>query len=220
MEKVIATLFFVQEMILSGIYIYYTRNMLKPGEAFQKRRFQEVMLHLIYANLLIIALDIILLSLEYTAIWGIWCSFKGVVYSTKLKMEFNILNQLKSLTAGNSWNLAYPNTSNTLHGEELNTLDRHNIPGDESWKSATRGSHTHTEHFKQNEGVSMGRMTDDGCILKTTQINIQDHTLHRGGPNGDLESRHSNRPSNLSVARLGGLGSKASSEVEFAIHGA
>jgi hypothetical protein len=59
--------------------------MLKPGETFQKQRFRGAMVHLIDANLLLIALDIILLSLEYTAIWGIWCSFKFVIYSTKLR---------------------------------------------------------------------------------------------------------------------------------------
>jgi hypothetical protein len=69
--------------------------MLKPGEAFQKPRFRGATAHIIDANLLLIPLDIILLSREYTAIWGIWCSFKFVIYSTKLRMEFNLLNQLK-----------------------------------------------------------------------------------------------------------------------------
>jgi hypothetical protein len=83
--------------------------MLKPGETFQKHRFRGAMVHLIDANLLLIALDIILLSLEYTAIWGIWCSFKFVIYSTKLRMVFNLFNQLKSLATGHSLSQTYLN---------------------------------------------------------------------------------------------------------------
>jgi hypothetical protein len=221
-EKVIATLFFVQETILSGTYIYHTRKMLKPGETFQKQRFRDVMLHLIYANLLIIALDIILLSLEYTAIWGIWCSFKGVVYSTKLKMEFNILNQLKSLTTGgHSQTFRDTYTHNTLHGKELNTIDRQTMPGDDSWLPAARKNHTRTESSKQTVRNSRNQVVDDGFILKTTQIDIQDDKPERGGQDGDLENRYRKfPPSELRIAETSGPGSKASSEVEFAVHGA
>jgi len=220
MEKVIATLFFIQEMVLSGTYLYYTRQMLKPGEAFQKRRFREVMLHLIYANLLIIFLDIVLLSLEYTAIWGIWCSFKGVVYSTKLKMEFGVLNQLKSLTTGNTRNQTFSNTRNTLRGEELNTIDRSTIPGDDSWKSGARNNHMQTVCVKGNEGLSKSQAVDDGFILKTMQINIQDDKLHRGAHDGELESRYGHPQPGLSIDKMEAPGSKASSEVEFAVLGA
>jgi hypothetical protein len=219
-EKVIATLFFIQEMILSGTYLYYTRKMLKPGEAFQKQRFREVMLHLIYTNILIIALDIALLSLEYTAIWGIWCGFKGVVYSTKLKMEFNILNQLKSLTTGNSLNLTYPNTRNTIHSEELNTIDRRAMPGDDSWKMAARSNQTHTQCSKQTLGLSESHVVHEGCIVKTTEIEIQDDKLSHGVVDEDFESRYDNLTPRLSVTKIAGPGSNASSEVEFAVHGA
>jgi hypothetical protein len=63
-EKVIATLFFIQEMVLSGSQIHYTRKILKVGEAFQKQSFRGAMVHFIDANLLPIGLDIIYLSLN------------------------------------------------------------------------------------------------------------------------------------------------------------
>lgn len=46
------------------------------------------------------------MTLEFSALWGVWCSFKGFGYSVKLKVEFAILNQLrdsvKSSTGGGS----------------------------------------------------------------------------------------------------------------------
>lgn len=53
------------------------------------------MRNLFLANVAILALDICLLSLEFAALWGVWCTFKGFAYSVKLKIEFAILNQLR-----------------------------------------------------------------------------------------------------------------------------
>jgi len=53
------------------------------------------MRNLFLANIAILALDVCLLSLEFAALWGVWCTFKGFAYSIKLKIEFAILSQLR-----------------------------------------------------------------------------------------------------------------------------
>lgn len=55
------------------------------------------MRNLLLANVAILALDICLISLEFASLWGVWCTFKGFAYSSKLKIEFAILNQLRDI---------------------------------------------------------------------------------------------------------------------------
>ncbi|PVH93714.1 hypothetical protein DM02DRAFT_646314 [Periconia macrospinosa] len=99
-EKVQITCFFLQEVLLSGIYIWKTSILLRAeGPLFEGRKNarKSVFIHTIAMSAIIIALDIILLGLEFKGLYDIQTSFKGAVYSIKLKMEFSILNQLMNL---------------------------------------------------------------------------------------------------------------------------
>ena len=58
MEKIQVTAFAIQEFIISGLYVYETRQILKPGETFHKKRTRRVMRHLIYVNILIIIIHL------------------------------------------------------------------------------------------------------------------------------------------------------------------
>ncbi|KAF1998123.1 hypothetical protein P154DRAFT_439815 [Amniculicola lignicola CBS 123094] len=107
-ERIQVTLFFVQEVILSSIYIWKTTAMLRSeGPLFQSnknvrgKRGRQVLMHTIFMSSIIIALDITLIGLEFSGIYDIQTSYKGAVYSVKLKMEFTILNQLMNLVKGN-----------------------------------------------------------------------------------------------------------------------
>ncbi|KAF9695152.1 hypothetical protein EKO04_006705 [Ascochyta lentis] len=93
-ERVQLTIFAFQEALISGLYIYYARDVLRiTGEVrCQPRR--SLMFQLIYINLILMILDIALLGLQYAGLYEIQTSLKPVVYSLKLKLEFKVLNNL------------------------------------------------------------------------------------------------------------------------------
>ncbi|KAI9824449.1 MAG: hypothetical protein M1832_001984 [Thelocarpon impressellum] len=94
MERLQMTAFMVQEFIISGIYVWATLRLMKPVYHARPRK---VMTHLIYINLIIIAMDVVLLVVEFTNYYKIQASLKPMVYSIKLKLEFAVLNQLMVL---------------------------------------------------------------------------------------------------------------------------
>ncbi|KAH0538450.1 hypothetical protein FGG08_004948 [Glutinoglossum americanum] len=100
MEKIQVSGFFLQEVIISGLYIFETRKLLGPAGSFRKEKIRRVMRHLIYINLLIIVLDIVVLITAYANLFDIQVTFKGAVYSIKLTIEFAILNELIKLAGG------------------------------------------------------------------------------------------------------------------------
>ena len=116
-ERVQVTMFCLQELIISGVYIktcysfFDARNIIN-GDAIRKMQH-----HLLAVNVLIILLDIPILILEYTDMYDLQTVYKAFVYSIKLKMEFRILNQLMEMTTrkpprNNSGDL-FPNNSTT-----------------------------------------------------------------------------------------------------------
>jgi hypothetical protein len=97
-EKVQITIFFMQEVIISGIYIYSSANILKPAGNIQARSIRTAMTHLISINVIIVVMDLTLLATEYAGHYEIQVIYKAALYSIKLKMEFRILTQLVALT--------------------------------------------------------------------------------------------------------------------------
>jgi len=99
-EKVQMTGITLQEFIISGVYLYETRQLLRTGSNFRQERIKRVMENLIYINTLIVVLDAILLGIEYASFFAIETAFKGLTYSIKLKLEFTVLNQLVAICQG------------------------------------------------------------------------------------------------------------------------
>jgi hypothetical protein len=114
MEKIQMVGFFVQETILSIIYIKETIRLLKLSEVAQDdaRSFDDTgardghlrnanvrktMYQLLAINVLIIAMDIALLAVAFANLYLIETTLKGVVYSVKLKLEFAVLGKLVQL---------------------------------------------------------------------------------------------------------------------------
>ena len=93
-EKLQMTAFCIQEFIISGIYVWSTIRLLRPV---YHGRTRKVMMQLIWINLIIIAMDVVLLAMEYSNIYYIEATLKAMVYSIKLKLEFAVLNQLMTL---------------------------------------------------------------------------------------------------------------------------
>lgn len=100
-EKVQVTIFFIQETIISSVYIFETVKLSRVLSAMQtKKRSQNLKHHLIIVNVIIILLDITIIVLEYANLYNVQTAYKALVYSVKLKMEFSILNRMVEMTTG------------------------------------------------------------------------------------------------------------------------
>ncbi|EKG09274.1 hypothetical protein MPH_13710 [Macrophomina phaseolina MS6] len=96
-EKIQITAFSTQELIISCLYIWETRQMLRVIASIRAEKTRRVMTHLIFVNVLIILMDMTLLGTEYANQYHIETTYKSTLYSVKLKMEFAVLNQLRSI---------------------------------------------------------------------------------------------------------------------------
>lgn len=94
MEKIQMTMFCVQELAISGIYIWATLQFLRPA---YRRSIRSVMVQLLWINVAIIAMDLAMLTMEYLNKYFLEAVMKGAIYSVKLKLEFAVLNQLMQL---------------------------------------------------------------------------------------------------------------------------
>ncbi|KAF2650229.1 hypothetical protein K491DRAFT_707674 [Lophiostoma macrostomum CBS 122681] len=158
MEKIQMVGFFVQELILSLIYIKETVRLLRLSEAVIKgeveagsvvdesnlssRSVRKTMNQLIIINAIIIAMDIALLAVEFANLYLIETTLKGVVYSIKLKLEFAVLSKLVQLVRTHS---------DSGHGESGS--------GDSAKR---RGTATGSMLEKSNSGTSVPRLGSYG----------------------------------------------------------
>jgi hypothetical protein len=96
-EKVHVSIFFVQELVISGLYLYETCKLLRSElvmSDMHRRACRRLLLHLIYMSAIVMLGDIGILLLEYTGRYTSQTAIKGFVYSVKLKLEFSVLNRL------------------------------------------------------------------------------------------------------------------------------
>ncbi|KAL5410954.1 hypothetical protein PMIN04_010446 [Paraphaeosphaeria minitans] len=116
MEKIQMVGFFLQELVLSLIYIKETLRILKLSKSTQgdllsatadgselKHPFaRKVMYQLLAINTIIIAMDVALLAVEFANLYLVETTLKGVVYSVKLKLEFAVLGKLVQIVSSRS----------------------------------------------------------------------------------------------------------------------
>ncbi|KAI5286181.1 hypothetical protein KEM54_006990 [Ascosphaera aggregata] len=95
MERVEITWFTIQELMISGIYIYYTLQMLSGCNTSRRR---AVFYQLIIINILEIIMDVALITLQYLGIYILQMILKITVYSVKLKLEFAVLRQIVKIS--------------------------------------------------------------------------------------------------------------------------
>ncbi|PWY88880.1 integral membrane protein [Aspergillus sclerotioniger CBS 115572] len=93
--KVQLTGFFVQEIIISTIFIVQTFRLLRLYPHRSKRR-TSIMEQLLVINTVIIMMDISLLALEYMDLFILQTVLKTFSYTVKLKLEFAVLSRLVS----------------------------------------------------------------------------------------------------------------------------
>lgn len=211
MEKIQVTAFCIQEFIISGLYVYYTRLMLKPGEAYQKKRTRQVMLHLIYVNLLVILMDVILLCTEYANLYEIQITFKGAVYSVKLRLEFAILNDLMRIAgpADSSNEGAYTNSVGRDTGLQLGTVNARKDGQDVgNYTCTASGSGAAASPYSGKEGENVVVLTTE-VVVKNEQGRARDSldTIEleggKGGAGGRTRQTRSSNSSEVEFADAG-----------------
>ncbi|KAK4455384.1 hypothetical protein QBC34DRAFT_460314 [Podospora aff. communis PSN243] len=102
-EKIQISGFFIQEVIISGLYIWETVKLLKDRNVFAagaKTRGKKMLVHLVLMNVVVLVLDLTILVLECVGLHDVQRAYKLFAYSVKLKVEFSILNKLVELTTG------------------------------------------------------------------------------------------------------------------------
>jgi hypothetical protein len=140
-SKIEVAVIAAQESFISCLYTVESWKQFRPSKALWKKRTGETLLeertrnllkYLILSNILIIVGDLTLLILVITTDAAIWGSFKGLLYSVKLKVELYVLNQLKTiLTARMKSNISelFPVSSTRAefskqsYGDMLKTTD-------------------------------------------------------------------------------------------------
>lgn len=101
MEKIQLTGFTVQETLLSTLYVIETVKLLRLGaDAATRPDARSLMYQLIGINCAIMAMDLLLLGLEYANFYAVQITLKGFIYSLKLKLEFAVLGRLVHLIQG------------------------------------------------------------------------------------------------------------------------
>jgi hypothetical protein len=98
-ERTQQTVFTVQEIVISFIYIYYTAQFLGSGYAMHTRK---VIRLLLCVQVIVITLDLVLTATVYMDKLILRCTLHPFFYTVKLKLEFILLNQLQTLFKHNS----------------------------------------------------------------------------------------------------------------------
>ncbi|KAF4448889.1 hypothetical protein F53441_7751 [Fusarium austroafricanum] len=99
-EKIQVTVFFFQELIISAIYIKTCLTFFGTEGLLHRKGVQRMRRHLLLVNVVIILLDIPILVLEFADFYDFQTAYKAIVYSIKLKLEFNLLNRLVEVAQG------------------------------------------------------------------------------------------------------------------------
>ncbi|KAI9875570.1 MAG: hypothetical protein M1830_008329 [Pleopsidium flavum] len=170
-ERLQMTAFCIQEFIISTIYVYATIKLLRPVYHGKTRK---VMTQLIWINLIIIAMDLVLLAMEYDNRYEIEATLKPMVYSIKLKLEFAVLNQLMTLA-----NQSVRNTA-SLELDQEGQPRRPSTGKPSLWSRARRRSESTATTNRTYSSHATGRFPqpkwipslDRNCIVKTEHVEI------------------------------------------------
>ncbi|KAH6668590.1 integral membrane protein [Plectosphaerella plurivora] len=195
-EKLQLTVFCVQELIISGLYVWETTKLLRLEKTIGNTGTRRVMNHLIYVNLFVMLLDFSIVGLEFANLFEIQTAWKPFVYSAKLKLEFSILNRLVELTrnarsghsaSASAYGYGHRNnrTATNVPDVALDTLKSSGAMNVHA--SASRGhqqqQHTQYEVHVSGDGNTTHRdahPAGDSAVMMTTEIQIQSHSRRRG----------------------------------------
>jgi hypothetical protein len=116
MEKIQMSGFFVQETLLSSIYIVEAIHLLQTSLHPNAR---NLMYQLLAINLIIFFMDLAMLGLECANLYVLQVTVKPVIYSIKLKLEFAVLSRLVKFVAGGR---RTSNSASSSHSRKNSTV--------------------------------------------------------------------------------------------------
>ena len=157
-ERVQLTGFSIQETIISGLYIWETMTGLRSLWAMKGPTGQRVIMNIVLINIIAVLLDVALLATEYTGNFDIQTTFKPVVYSVKLKMEFTVLNSLLAVVRTN------PSTI-----EDIQSLRRDDLHIEPRWSG---------DRFDRAATVTTAFGVDDPSHRRKAGKDSSAHTHH------------------------------------------
>ena len=182
-EKIQVTVFFCQELVISAIYIKACSSFFGTEGLLYRKGVRTMRKHLLFVNVVIILLDIPILALEFLDYYDYQTAYKAIVYSIKLKLEFDLLNRLVEVAKGND-TLDSQSGNQTFHNLRMNSFEDgggHVRPGD----CEQGNDHRETCH---DTGKRRYIGSDDG-ILTTTDISVT--YIERRDDNGSTDRRPS-----------------------------
>jgi hypothetical protein len=118
-EQVQVTGITLQELIISGLYVWKTIGLLK---IISRKHTRSMIYQLFIINVIIIGMDIVIICLQFLHYQLYQEALKVFFYSVKLKLELNILSKLVDLVHGGNQQRASMTLdvidSNTITGQE------------------------------------------------------------------------------------------------------
>ncbi|KAL9125401.1 MAG: hypothetical protein Q9217_005386 [Psora testacea] len=231
-EKIQMTGFTIQETIISGLYLWETRKILRPGKVFQRKKTRQVMVHLVWVNVFIIFLDMALLATEYANLFSIQTVFKAAIYSLKLRFEFVVLNQLKAYVQGKSSAFDSSNKHSSPYATgrtiPLNVVNIQH-PQDRAANGPSATGERYSVSATKGGGSKVDSRNVDG-VLRTTEVVVHDSTRLSKDylPNAATHDPYTilnnsaavTAPADAHAKARGRPSSPSSSEVDFAGRGA
>ncbi|KAJ5886003.1 uncharacterized protein N7473_008677 [Penicillium subrubescens] len=200
-DRIQLTGFCMQDFIICGIYIREALRALGPVLEVRGKEGRKVIVHLIWVNVLVVILNCLLLITEYKLHY-IQVGFKTVVYSIKLKLEFSVLNRLRSLTRTQPCVCQQPQQHSgggPRRSSDINILDmlsaRSRIPRVDieeipafvhvgvSHRSLSVPNSTHDFHEALRETSSHDNVISpvDICVLSPSTLSSENHSRPRIG---------------------------------------
>jgi len=150
-EKIQLSVFFVQEAIISAVYVWETIKLMRIEQHVRdKAKLRRLMKRLIYVNVAIIMLDITIPALEFSDNFLLQTSYKPLAYSIKLKLEFSVLSQLVSLARRGSRNGSFVEQGDIV-------LDSTITPPGDTTRDTTRRTHSDQSQTLQQQNSRQSR---------------------------------------------------------------
>ncbi|KAH8711863.1 hypothetical protein GQ44DRAFT_763073 [Phaeosphaeriaceae sp. PMI808] len=155
-DKVQVAVFFAQETFLSLLYIRETRLHIEKIAPLHDKveTCHRVLNHLILINIFIICLDISLLGLCYSSHFYVQGHYKPCVYGIKLRMEFTILNELRTTLQSSRPSYGY-NRGSSGRPQPADATSDSNIELSQDWRDRNTPGDSSPGKSDQGAGISV-----------------------------------------------------------------
>ncbi|KAJ5902583.1 hypothetical protein N7495_003111 [Penicillium taxi] len=97
MERIQLVVFCIQELVISGIYVWQVLKLLRLRPEGTRH---DVLHQVLIINMIILLLDVSVVLIEYVGFYTVQVMLKPVAYSIKLKLEYAILGKLVIIARG------------------------------------------------------------------------------------------------------------------------